>query len=101
MCNFLVTFAGIVVKRFNFSEAQAGKSYCDAKIAHLRKKMRLYVADGNDIKFPADMKMAIDTSGGVAGCQVAVVNVDYPINCYLATNGGMYVSSPILKWILP
>ncbi|XP_062590994.1 uncharacterized protein LOC134252515 [Saccostrea cucullata] len=69
--------SGIEIKRYNFSETQSGKSYCDAKIAHLRKKMRMHVADGNDIKFPADMKMALDSGGGVTGCQVAVVAVDY------------------------
>ncbi|XP_061184852.1 uncharacterized protein LOC133192865 [Saccostrea echinata] len=68
---------GIQIKSYNFSEAQSGKSYCDAKIAHLRKKMRMHVADGNDIKFPVDMKMALDSGGGVTGCQVAVVAVDY------------------------
>ena len=62
--------------QYDFSEAQAGKSYCDAKIAHLRQKMRRYVAGGNDIKTPTDMKTAIDSAGGVAGCQAAVVAID-------------------------
>ncbi|XP_071138474.1 uncharacterized protein [Mytilus edulis] len=59
-----------------YSEAQAGKSYCDSKIAHMRTKMRSFVATGNNILNADDMKTAIDYGKGVAGCQVAHVIVE-------------------------
>ena len=71
-----LSFPGVQIVQYDFSEAQAGKSYCDAKIVHLRQKMRRYVAGGNDIKTPTDMKTAIDSAGGVAVCQAAVVAID-------------------------
>ncbi|XP_061189168.1 uncharacterized protein LOC133197244 [Saccostrea echinata] len=67
---------GLHIKQYSYSEAQAGKSYCDSKIAHMRTKMRSYVANGNDILSAADMKTAIDHGAGVAGCQVAHVSID-------------------------
>ncbi|VDI74407.1 Hypothetical predicted protein, partial [Mytilus galloprovincialis] len=67
---------GITVARYDFSEAQAGKSICDAKIAHMRSKMRMYVSSGKNITTPFDMQDAIMGGTGVAGCQCAVVEVD-------------------------
>ncbi|CAG2245172.1 unnamed protein product [Mytilus edulis] len=40
----------ILIQRYDFSESQDGKSYCDAKIAHLRSKIRHHVAAGNEVK---------------------------------------------------
>lgn len=65
-----------MIRRYDFSEPQAGKSYCDSKIAHMRLKMRLYVAEKHNIIKASDMKAALDSKGGVAGCQVAVVEVN-------------------------
>nr|XP_022310036.1 uncharacterized protein LOC111115550 isoform X2 [Crassostrea virginica] len=56
--------------------AQSGKSYCDAKIAHMRTKMKTYVATGHDILTAIDMKTAIDDGKGVVGCQVCVGKID-------------------------
>ncbi|VDI23569.1 Hypothetical predicted protein [Mytilus galloprovincialis] len=56
---------GITIKRYDYSEAQAGKSYCDLKIAHMRGKMRVYAASGYNITTTADMKKALDSGTGV------------------------------------
>lgn len=71
-----ILISGIQIRRYDLSEAQDGKSYCDAKIAHLRSKMRQYVASGNDIKSAADMKTAVDAFGGVKGGQTAHVEIN-------------------------
>uniref|UniRef100_A0A8W8NIJ4 C2H2-type domain-containing protein n=1 Tax=Magallana gigas TaxID=29159 RepID=A0A8W8NIJ4_MAGGI len=67
---------GISIVRYDFSEPQAGKSYCDAKIAHMRSKLRMFVSSGENVTTPFDMKKAIMDGSGVAGCQCAVVEVD-------------------------
>ncbi|CAG2190959.1 unnamed protein product [Mytilus edulis] len=67
---------GIDIKEYSYSEPQAGKSYCDSKIAHMRTKMKTFVASGKDIITAKDMKVAIDDGSGVVGCQVAYVTVD-------------------------
>ncbi|XP_063436491.1 uncharacterized protein LOC134717922 [Mytilus trossulus] len=67
---------GITIKRYDFSEAQDGKSYCDAKIAHLRCKIRQYVSSGNNVKTAGDMKNAIDSLGCVMGCQSSHVQIN-------------------------
>lgn len=57
------------------SEAQSGKSYCDAKIAHMRGKFSKVVASGYNILTAANMKSAIDLYEGTAGCQAAHVKL--------------------------
>ena len=47
---------GITVKRYDYSEAQSGKSYCDAKIAHMRSKMRIFSSEGHNICTATQMK---------------------------------------------
>ncbi|XP_052065791.1 uncharacterized protein LOC127705502 [Mytilus californianus] len=54
---------GIHISRYDFSEAQCGKSYCDAKIAHMRGRIRQYVANGNNVRNATEMKAAIDSFG--------------------------------------
>ena len=69
-------FSEITIQRYDFSESQDGKSYCDAKIAHLRGKIRQYVSTGHDVRTALEMKEAIDALGGVIGCQAAYVEVN-------------------------
>lgn len=72
----MLIFSGVSIKQYDYSEPQQGKSYCDCKIAHMRNKMRTYVASGHNIMTPGDMKQALDANSGVTGCQVAVVHID-------------------------
>ena len=67
--------AGIRIVRYDFSEPQAGKDVCDRRIATVKSHMRRYINEGHDIKSASDMKAAIDSYGGVKGCQAAVVKV--------------------------
>ncbi|XP_076088156.1 uncharacterized protein LOC143058541 isoform X1 [Mytilus galloprovincialis] len=66
----------IFIQRYDYSEAQSGKSYCDSKIAHMRRKMRMYVASGGNIQNPVDMRDAILSGKGVVGCRVAVAEIN-------------------------
>ena len=67
--------AGMKIARYDFSDPQAGKDVCDRRIAPIKSHMRRYINEGHDIRSAADMKAAIDSYGGVKGCQAAVVNV--------------------------
>lgn len=42
----------------------------------MRSRLRTYAASGNDVSSLSDMKKAIDSNGGVVGCQVSVVEID-------------------------
>ena len=66
---------GINIRRYDFSEPQAGKDICDRRIASLKSHMRQFVNEGNDIHSASDMKRAIESHGGVKGCYVAVVEI--------------------------
>ena len=57
-------FLGIDIQNYCYSEAQSGKSYCDAKIAHMRTKLKTYVASGKDVLSAEDMKAGIDHGKG-------------------------------------
>ncbi|CAG2218847.1 unnamed protein product [Mytilus edulis] len=72
----IIKQTGIQIKHYCYSEPQAGKSYCDSKIAHMRTKMKTYVANGNNILSASDMKTALIFGIGVAGCQVSTVQID-------------------------
>lgn len=63
---------GITISRYDFSDPQAGKDVCDRRIATVKSHMRRFINEGNDIKSASDMKTAIDSYGGVKGCQSAV-----------------------------
>ena len=67
--------AGIKIARYDFSDPQAGKDVCDRRIAAVKGHMRRYINEGHDIKSASDMKAAIDSYGGVKGCQAAVVKI--------------------------
>ena len=67
--------AGIRIVRYDFSDPQAGKDVCDRRIATVKSHMRRYINERHDIKSASDMKAAIDSYGGVKGCQAAVVKV--------------------------
>ncbi|CAC5390370.1 unnamed protein product [Mytilus coruscus] len=73
--NELSQQSGITIRRYDYSEPQSGKSYCDAKIAHMRGKMQVYVLNGNNIKTAKDMKTAIDYQHRVSGVQSSVVAI--------------------------
>ena len=49
---------------------------CDRPAATLKSHIRRYINEGNDIKTASDMKVAIDSHGGVKGCYSAVCKVD-------------------------
>nr|XP_022331330.1 uncharacterized protein LOC111129325 [Crassostrea virginica] len=66
---------GVFIARYDFSEAQSGKSYCDAKIAHMRGKLCKVAASGHNILSAADMKSALDLYGGTTGCQASHVEM--------------------------
>ena len=66
---------GITISRYDFSDPQAGKDVCDRRIATVKSHMRRFINEGNDIKSASDMKSAIDSYGGVKGCQSAVARI--------------------------
>lgn len=42
----------------------------------MRRKMKMIVDNGHNVTRATDMKFAIDEGACVAGCQVAVVNIE-------------------------
>lgn len=65
--------AGIKIARNDFSDPQAGKDVCHRTIATVKSHMRCYINEGYDIRGAGDIKAAINSYGGVKGCQAAVV----------------------------
>ncbi|KAK3095239.1 hypothetical protein FSP39_012015 [Pinctada imbricata] len=65
----------IQVKQYNFSEPQSGKDLCDSKTGSCRLHMLKHTNEGNNILSPQDMKMALESHGGVKGTQASVVTV--------------------------
>ena len=59
----------------DFSNPQGGKGPCDRKAAVIKSHMRLHLDSGHDISNAEEMKLAIESCGGVRG--VATVAVSY------------------------
>ena len=66
---------GIRIFRYDFSNPQAGKDVCDRRIATLKSHMRRFINEGNDINTANDMKVAIESYGGVKGCYATVAEI--------------------------
>lgn len=60
--------AGIRILRYDFSDPQAGKDVCDRRIANLKSHMWRFINEGNDINTVKEMKVTIESYGGVKGC---------------------------------
>ena len=67
---------GIRIRRYDFSEPQAGKDICDRKIAPMKAHIRRYVNEKHDVATAAKMKEALESHGGVRGSRVAVAAVN-------------------------
>ncbi|VDI30559.1 Hypothetical predicted protein [Mytilus galloprovincialis] len=57
------------IREYSYSEHQTGKSCCESKIAHMRTKMKTFVASGKDMITAKDMKVTIDDGSSVVDCQ--------------------------------
>ena len=61
--------AGVSLERLDFSDPQGGKDACDRKAATIKSHMQIFLNAG-DIETAAQMKAAIESSGGVPGVNV-------------------------------
>ena len=50
------------LKRYDFSEAQAGKDICDRKISPIKRAIEDYVCNGNDVLNAKQLKSAIESN---------------------------------------
>ncbi|CAG2252655.1 unnamed protein product [Mytilus edulis] len=76
---------GVYIKRYDFSEAQSGKSYCNAKIAHKRGKSDSAFQMEKNVVCASDINSAIDDYGGVSGWQAAHVEITNTLDDHRAT----------------
>ena len=67
---------GIVVVRYDFSDPQSGKDVCDRRIASMKTHIRRWVNEGHDVTTAEEMKVALESHGGVRGCRFAVVEIN-------------------------
>ena len=67
---------GITVSRYDFSDPQSGKDICDRKIAPMKAHIRRFVNEKNDVVTAEDMKKALESNGGVRGCNFIVGEID-------------------------
>ena len=66
---------GISPKKLKFSDPQGGKGACDRKAATVKSHMQIFLNAGNDIETAAQMKAAIEASGGVHGVNVTLSEI--------------------------
>ena len=57
--------SGISIKRYDFSEPQAGKGPCDRSAAHQKAHVNRFLNEGNDLTPAVHMKRALESRGGV------------------------------------
>ena len=67
---------GIYIKRYDFSEPQAGKGLCDRSSAHKKSHVNRFLNQGNDFISAEQVKKALEWHGGVRS--VVPYVVEYP-----------------------
>ncbi len=67
------TLTGVSVRRYDFSEPQAGKGPCDRSSAHQKSHVTRYLNEGNDVMTALDNKRALESNNGVKGVVPYVV----------------------------
>ena len=67
------TLTGMSVRRYDFSEPQAGKGPCDRSSAHQKSHVTRYLNEGNDVMNALDIKRALESNNGVKGVVPYVV----------------------------
>ena len=67
---------GITILRYDFSDPQAGKDICDRKIAPMKSHMRRWLNEKHDITTAEEMKLALESHGGIKGSRAAVVKLN-------------------------
>ena len=67
---------GISIKRYDFSEPQAGKEPCDRSSAHQKSHVNRFLNERNDVISAEQVKKALESHGGVRS--VVPYVVEYP-----------------------
>ena len=67
------TLTAVSVRRYDFSEPQAGKGPCDRSSAHQKSHVTRYLNEGNDVMNALDIKRALESNNGVKGVVPYVV----------------------------
>ncbi|XP_062614807.1 uncharacterized protein LOC134276582 [Saccostrea cucullata] len=83
MLSFLWKFRNelpLVVKQYDFSEAQSGKDLCDSRTGSCRLHMLNYINEGHDITNTLQMKEALESHGGIRNTYVSIVSPTSPID---------------------
>ena len=57
---------GISIKRYDFSEPQAGKGPCDRSSDHQKSHVNRILNEGNDVMTAEQVKKALESHGGVS-----------------------------------
>ena len=78
--------SGIEVKRYDFSEPQAGKDLCDRKIAPCKQRLRNYVSENHNIENARDIKEGLESPPAMDCTRVAVCKIDSSKVCPSITN---------------
>ena len=67
---------GVVIERYDFSDPQSGKDVCDRRIASMKTHIRRWVNEGHGVTTALEMKVSLESHGGVRSCRFAVVEID-------------------------
>lgn len=66
----------MVLVRYDFSDPQSRKDVCDRRIASMKTHIRHWVNEGHDVTTAEEMKVALESHGGVRGCRFALTEID-------------------------
>ena len=88
------------------SDPQAGKDVCERRIATIKSHMRRFINEGNDINTANDMKVAIESYGGVKGCYATVAEIQdsfqsmkkHSMTGIQALNNSLFESAGLGAW---
>ena len=69
------------MKRYDFSEPQAGKDLCDRKIAPCKQRLRNYMSENHNIENARHIKEGLESPPAMDSTRVAVCKIDLSKVC--------------------
>ena len=64
------------VLRYDFSDPQSGKDFCDRKIAPCKLRLSQHVAENHNMESAKNIKKGLESPPGIAGMSVAECTID-------------------------
>ena len=77
------------VLRYDFSDPQSGKDFCDRKIVPCKQRLPHHVTENHNMESAKDIKKGLESPPGIAGASFAECKINQSVTSAGATNNNI------------